>query len=345
MTESLWAALRRTGDADDDALKALITCDGAQASSLWSAGEAVRRERYGNAIFTRGLIEFTNICRNNCLYCGLRAANHSVARYRLTADEILACADEGYALGFRTFVLQGGEDGYFDDDRLCAIVREIHRRYPTCAITLSVGERSRASYQRLHEAGASRYLLRHETASVDHYHKLHPPEMSLDRRMRCLWDLKEIGYQVGSGFMVGSPHQTLDNLVMDLRFLQKLQPDMIGIGPFIPQSETPFHAMAPGSLWRTVNLIAILRLMFPYALIPATTALGTIDPRGREMGIAAGANVVMPNLSPIRFRKLYAIYDNKLSIGGESAQCRADLARRMEAIGCTLSDDRGDVRR
>ena len=335
--------LYETRDLPDDALKLLIDLE--NSSDLFAYAVKRRKEYYGTAVFTRGLIEFTNYCKNNCYYCGLRASNCRVERYRLTLQEICDCADEGYDLGFRTFVLQGGEDPYFTDDKICEIVRSLIKKHPDCAVTLSIGEKSKESYQAYYDAGARRYLLRHETADENHYRQLHPESLSSEHRKQCLWDLKSIGYQVGSGFMVGSPWQTLDNLIADLRFLQSLQPDMIGIGPFIPQSDTPFGDKPQGSLQRTLNLLAILRLMFPYALIPSTTALGTIHPKGRELGLQAGANVVMPNLSPVKFRKLYSIYDNKICTGEESAQCRDCLSRRVENAGYHLVVDRGDVKR
>lgn len=330
-------------DLSDDALKTLI--DLQDRDELADYAMRRRREFYEDAVYTRGLIEFTNYCRNNCYYCGLRACNSKVCRYRLEPDEIYECAKEGYELGFRTFVLQGGEDPYFTDEKLCEIVRTLTSAHPDCAVTLSVGEREKDSYLKLYQAGARRFLLRHETADEDHYRILHPASLSLAHRKQCLWDLKSIGYQVGSGFMVGSPGQTLDHLVKDLRFLQQLQPDMIGIGPFLPQADTPFGDCQPGSLIRTLNLVSILRLMFPYALIPSTTALGTLTPKGRELGLLAGANVVMPNLSPVKYRKHYAIYDNKICTGDESAHCRQCLARRVESVGFRLVIDRGDVRR
>ena len=266
-------------------------------------------------------------------------------RYRLTKEEILSCCEEGYRLGFRTFVLQGGEDPYFTDDRVCDIVSEIHRRFADCAITLSIGEKSRESYQAYYEAGAERYLLRHETATEVHYGKLHPAEMSLANRKKCLFDLKEIGYQVGAGFMVDSPFQTTENLVADLRFLQELQPDMIGIGPYITHGETPFAQYPSGSLEKTLRMVSILRLLFPYALIPSTTALGTIHPEGRELGLKAGGNVVMPNLSPVSVRKKYDLYENKICTGEEAAQCRGCLEQRVARAGYRIVTDRGDVRR
>lgn len=300
---------------------------------LFCAADTKRREIYEDQVYIRGLIEFTNYCRNNCYYCGIRRDNQNTVRYRLSKDEILSCCEDGYRLGFRTYVLQGGEDSYYTDDRICDIVSAIRSHFPDCAITLSIGEKSRQSYQAFFDAGANRYLLRHETSNEQHYKKLHPDSMSLNNRKRCLYDLKEIGYQVGSGFMVGSPYQTTENLIEDLRFLQKLQPEMIGIGPYVSHSDTPFSSFGNGSVALTLRLIAILRLMFPYALIPSTTALGTLHPQGRELGLKAGANVVMPNLSPVSVRKLYELYDGKICTGEESAQCRSCLERRVDSAG------------
>ena len=304
-----------------------------------------RQNVYGNKVFIRGLIEISNICKNDCYYCGIRKSNGLCDRYRISANEIVECCKEGYDLGFRTFVLQGGEDPYFTDEMICEIVRQIKKRYPDCAVTLSLGEKPRESYEKYHEAGADRYLLRHETADAEHYAKLHPGDMSLENRKRCLYDLKEIGFQVGSGFMVGSPYQTTENLIADLRFLQRLQPDMIGIGPYITHKDTPFKDQQGGSLELSLRMLSILRLMFPYALLPSTTALGTIDPMGRELGLKAGGNVVMPNLSPTDVRKKYAIYDNKICTGEESAQCRRCLEMRIESAGYRAVTDRGDVKR
>ncbi len=320
---------------------------------LFAEADRIRRENYGDAVYLRGLIEFTNYCKNNCYYCGIRAGNTRLDRYRLDQETILECCRTGYALGFRTFVLQGGEDPFFTDDRLCGIVSEIHGRYPDCAITLSVGERSRESYQRLFNAGARRYLLRHEAASADLYRTLHPAEMILANRKRCLYDLKEIGYQVGAGLMVGAPGQTLEHLIEDLHFLQRLQPDMIGIGPYLRHADTPLGrssaSCAQGleksqKLQLTLRLLAVLRIMFPYALIPATTALGTIEHNGRELGLKAGANVVMPNLSPVDVREQYELYDNKICTGEESAQCRSCLELRVMSAGYRIVTDIGDVK-
>ncbi|MBO4844698.1 MAG: [FeFe] hydrogenase H-cluster radical SAM maturase HydE [Lachnospiraceae bacterium] len=304
-----------------------------------------RKAVFKDEIYTRGLIEISSICKNNCLYCGIRRDNTLAERYRLTKDEILSCAAEGYELGFRTFVLQGGEDPFFSDDVLCDIVTALKSQHPDCAVTLSMGEKSRESYKALYDAGADRYLLRHETADSEHYALLHPKEMSFKNRMRCLDDLKSIGYQVGCGFMVGSPYQTPKTLAKDLYFIQQFKPDMCGIGPFIPHHNTPFRDETQGSLELTLFLLSVIRLMLPEVLLPATTALGTIDPKGREKGIMAGANVVMPNLSPVAVRKKYELYDNKICTGDESAQCRDCLDKRMEMIGCRLAVDRGDAPR
>lgn len=312
---------------------------------LKEAAVKLRKEIYGNSVFIRGLIEISNICKNDCLYCGIRKSNRNCDRYRLSREDILLCADEGYTLGFRTFVMQGGEDPYFTDDVLEDLVREIKRRHPDCAVTLSMGERSRESYERLYAAGADRYLLRHETADPVHYGKLHPAEMSYEHRMRCLTELKEIGYQVGCGMMVGSPFQTVRNLAQDLKFIETFKPDMCGIGPFIPHKDTPFKDEPAGTMELTCFLLSVIRLIHPPVLLPATTALGTIHPLGREKGIQAGANVVMPNLSPVSVRKKYELYDNKICTGDESAQCRGCLNLRMESIGYELVTDRGDIRK
>lgn len=298
---------------------------------------------YGNRIYTRGLIEFSNYCKNDCYYCGIRRSNDCVKRYRLSKDDIMECCTTGYKLGFRTFVLQGGEDPWFNDDRMCRIVGHIRRTYPDCAITLSLGERNIESYKRLYNAGANRYLLRHETADFSHYHTLHPEALSPETRQSCLYNLKAIGYQVGTGMMVGSPGQTAEHLTEDLLFMKALEPSMVGIGPFIPQKDTPFGNERPGTVEQTLFLIGLIRLMLPNALIPATTALGTIDPIGREKGVLAGANVVMPNLSPLSVRKKYALYDNKICTGDEAAECRSCLQKRIHRIGYDLAVDRGDA--
>jgi biotin synthase len=312
---------------------------------LFEEADKVRQENYGKDVYIRGLIEFTNYCKNNCYYCGIRCGNQNAARYRLSKEEILQCCSDGYKLGFRTFVLQGGEDNYFTDNIIADIVYTIKNKYPDCAITLSIGEKSKESYQLFYNNGAKRYLLRHETADNNHYSKLHPQCMSLENRKKCLFNLKEIGYQVGSGFMVGSPFQTTENLISDLRFLQELQPDMIGIGPYLTHKQTPFKDFENGSLELTLRLIAVLRLMFPYSLIPATTALGTIHPQGREMGLKAGANVVMPNLSPVKNRKMYELYENKICTGEESAQCRHCLEMRVKSVGYNIVTNIGDVKK
>ena len=344
MKDKLVEKLREDRDLSDSQLKALIESDEHDAA-LMKAADEVRRAHYGDRVYLRGLIEISSYCKNNCLYCGLRAGNRNAERYRLSEEQILSCCEEGHELGYRTFVLQGGEDPYFTDEMICEIVRQIKKRYPDCAVTLSLGEKPRESYEKYHEAGADRYLLRHETADAEHYAKLHPGDMSLENRKRCLYDLKEIGFQVGSGFMVGSPYQTTENLIADLRFLQRLQPDMIGIGPYITHKDTPFKDQQGGSLELSLRMLSILRLMFPYALLPSTTALGTIDPMGRELGLKAGGNVVMPNLSPTDVREKYAIYDNKICTGEESAQCRRCLEMRIESAGYRAVTDRGDVKR
>ena len=297
---------------------------------------------FDNKVYTRGLIEFTSWCRNDCYYCGIRRSNQNAERYRLTEEQILDCCKEGYRLGFRTFVLQGGEDGYYTDERIVSIVSKIHVEYPDCAITLSIGEREEESYRRFFAAGATRYLLRHETADREHYRKLHPEEMSFDHRIECLYTLKKIGFQTGCGFMVGSPGQTPETLAQDMMLIAKLHPQMVGIGPFIPHKDTSFWQEPAGALELTLFLLSLIRIMEKNVLLPATTALGTIAPNGRELGILAGANVVMPNLSPVAVRKKYALYDNKICTGEEAAECRGCLAGRMQRIGYRIVSDRGD---
>ena len=307
-------------------------------------GNKVRQQIYGNAIYVRGLVEFTNYCKNDCYYCGIRRSNKNAQRYRLTEEDILLCCQQGYELGFRTFVLQGGEDGYYTDERLLSIIHKIKAEYPDCALTLSIGEKSEESYRDYREAGVDRYLLRHETADEEHYGKLHPSSMSCEHRKNCLRTLKKLGFQTGAGFMVGAPYQTVENLADDFLFLKELDPEMVGIGPFIPHQDTPFHGEKSGTLEDTLFYLALLRLMLPHALLPATTALGTIHPKGREMGVLSGANVVMPNLSPVSVRKKYMLYDGKICTGDEAAECRYCLSRRMEQIDCQIVSDRGDYK-
>ena len=335
--------LAKNSDLTDSELKLLI--DNISDEDLDYLNKVARKkadEIYGKQVFVRGLIEFTNYCKNNCYYCGIRAENKNVERYRLSKEQIFECCEQGYKLGFRTFVLQGGEDGFYSDDLLCEIVKTIREKYPDCAITLSIGERDEESYKRLFEAGANRYLLRHETADKQHYQRLHPENMSFDNRIKCLETLKKIGYQTGCGFMVGSPYQTTDCLVKDLRFIKNFQPAMVGIGPYLSHKDTPFCDFENGSVRKTLILLSIIRLMNPSVLLPATTALGTAKSDGREKGILAGANVVMPNLSPVSVRKKYSLYDNKICTGEESAQCRVCLSNRMKSIGYEIVTSRGD---
>lgn len=336
--------LINTQDTTDIELKTLLTSDISE-EPLAAAADKVRRNNYGTDVYIRGLIEFTNYCKNNCYYCGIRSGNLKLERYRLSEEEILACCKEGYHLGFRTFVLQGGEDPTYSDEIICRIVEKIKNNYPDCAVTLSLGEKSYTSYKHYYLAGADRYLLRHEAANNELYGRLHPTEMSLVNRKKCLYNLKEIGYQVGAGIMVGAPYQTIDHLIEDLRFMQELSPDMIGIGPYMVHHDTPFKDMPNGSLSLTLKLLSIIRLMFPYVLLPATTALGTIHPNGREMGLKAGANVIMPNLSPSGVRELYSLYENKICTGEEAAECRKCLEYRVLKTGYNIVTDKGDVKR
>lgn len=312
------------------------------AEYLFALAQEERHAHYGHDVYLRGLIEFTNYCRNDCLYCGIRKSNSLANRYRLSEEEILACCHTGHELGFRTFVLQGGEDAFYTDERIVRLIGRIKSQYPDCALTLSIGEKSRESYRQYFEAGADRYLLRHETSNDAHYSRLHPPSLTAAARKECLWNLKEIGYQVGTGFMVGSPYQTAEHLAEDMLFIRELNPHMVGIGPFIVHRDTPFADQTSGTLELTLFMLGLIRLMLPKVLLPATTALGTIDPNGRELGILSGANVVMPNLSPAGVRKDYSLYDNKICTGDEAAECRSHLERRMKAIGYQIVTARGD---
>jgi len=341
--EHLVTKLSSDRSLSDDELAAILESDSCD-NILAKAADSVRREIYGTDVYIRGLIEFTNHCKNNCFYCGIRRDNSGLSRYRLRSEEILSCCDTGYELGFRTFVMQGGEDPFYSDDEMCKIIHSIKNKHPDCAMTLSIGEKPYKSYKMYFDAGADRYLLRHETADLEHYGQLHPQCMSLENRKECLMNLKSIGFQTGSGFMVGSPYQRTEFLIKDIKFLSELKPEMIGIGPYITHQNTPFKDFKSGSLELTLRLISILRLMFPYALIPATTALGSIAPNGRELGLKAGANVVMPNLSPVAVRKQYALYDNKICTGEEAAECRGCLENRVKNAGYQIVIARGDAK-
>ncbi len=312
---------------------------------LFSQAVELQKKYYGNNIYIRGLIEVSSYCKNNCYYCGIRAGNKNAKRYRITKEQILQCCEYGYKVGFRTFVLQGGEDVYFNTDVVVDLVSTIRNKYPDCAITLSLGEYSYSDYKKMFDAGATRYLLRHETADKNHYSKLHPNSMLLQKRMECIFALKEIGYQAGTGFMVGSPYQTPNNLAKDLLFIRKLEPSMVGIGPFIPHHETPFAKEKKGTLELTLFMLGLLRVMLPNLLLPATTALGSIVEGGREQGVLAGANVIMPNLSPTDVREKYMIYDNKLISGAETAENLEELKRSMGKIGYNIVIDRGDAKK
>ena len=336
--------LKINKNLSNEQFKLLLETD-TYKDDLFKQADIVRKQVYGKDVYIRGLIEFTNYCKNGCYYCGINCTNKNIQRYRLTKDEILQCCKNGYALGYRTFVLQGGEDSFFTDDLICDIVSTIRKNYKDCAITLSIGEKSKESYIAYFKAGAKRYLLRHETANETHYKKLHPENLSLKSRKQCLYNLKEIGYQIGSGFMVGSPYQTIENIIEDFRFLQGIKPDMIGIGPFIPAQKTKFANFKHGKLNLTLKIISILRLLFPYALIPATTALGTIDKNGRELGLKSGANVVMPNLSPIKYRRLYYLYSNKICTNEEAVECRGCLEKRVVLAGYNIVVDIGNVKK
>lgn len=322
----------------------LLNRDDECAELLAKRARAAREAVYGRDIFIRGLIEISNHCKNDCFYCGIRRGNKECQRYRLGKEEILACCREGYELGFRTFVLQGGEDAFYTDAFLCELIKEIKAEYPDCAVTLSLGERGKISFRKLYDAGADRYLLRHETADEEHYASLHPAELTLQNRLQALKDLKEIGFQTGCGFMVGSPGQTVASLAKDLKWIEEFQPQMCGIGPFIPHHATQYAKEEPGSVELTCFLLSVIRLIKPNVLLPATTALATLDAKGAEKGMLAGANVIMPNLSPMEAKQKYELYNNKAYKGSEAAKNLDELKARMENIGYRVVTDRGDVR-
>ncbi len=337
--------LADNGILSKDELISLLECDDIQTNEyLRECAVKKRKEVFSNHVYTRGLIEISNICKNDCYYCGIRKSNKNCSRYRLKKDDILTCCETGYALGFRTFVLQGGEDGYYTDEIMCDIVSSIKNLYPDCAVTLSLGEKTKENYKRLYDAGADRYLLRHETADSEHYSKLHPSELTLSNRIECLKNLKEIGFQTGCGFMVGSPHQTIQNIADDLLFIANFKPQMVGVGPFIPHKDTPFRNEKAGDANLTCKILSIIRLMLPNVLLPATTALGSLENDGREKGILWGANVVMPNLSPENVRDKYMLYNNKLSSGAEAAESLTLLKESMKKIGYEIVVSRGDYK-
>lgn len=302
----------------------------------------IKEETFGKYVYIRGLIEFTNYCKNDCYYCGIRCSNKKAQRYRLSFEDILASCDMGEQLGIQTYVLQGGEDPFFTDEKLIEIVQKIKEKYPHKAITLSVGERTDESYLKLKKNGVDRYLLRHETATKSHYEQLHPGNLTLENRLECLRKLKQAGFQTGAGFMVGSPFQNDEHLANDLLLLKELQPEMVGIGPFIHHNDTPFKDFSDGSVRKTVLMVALTRLLLPKALIPSTTALASLNQDGRKMALLSGANVVMPNLTPAGNRKKYLLYQNKISAGEETAECFHQLKEEIESIGLKMDLFRGD---
>ncbi len=325
----------------EELLDLLNGLDDESTAYLHEKADKKRREHYGDRVFMRGLIEFTNYCKNDCNYCGIRRSNKNAERYRLDKELIMACCKQGHELGYRTFVLQGGEDPFYKDEDIIDIVKSIKEKHPDCAVTLSIGEKSKESYAKYKEAGADRYLLRHETNSRHLYEALHP-DMSYDERIRCLKDIKEVGFQVGAGFMVGLPNQTNEDFVNDLTFLKELNPHMVGIGPFIPQKDTPLKDEKSGTVEMTCTLLSVVRLLLPKVLLPATTALGSLDNKGREKGLKAGGNVVMPNLSPTNVRDKYLLYDGKICTGDEAAHCRGCIERRINFAGYQVDMSRGD---
>jgi len=342
-TKDLVDKLREEHSLTKDEYRCLLTCDDRrQTEYLHETARAVACKRFGNKVFVRGLVEFSNVCKNNCLYCGIRQANKDVRRYAMSSEEVIATCRSGYEQGFRTFVLQSGDAGDGRDEWLAALVAELHRLFPDCAITLSVGEKRRETYEKFFANGATRYLLRHETYDEEHYSRLHPDGMTIGSRLECLHWLKEIGFQTGTGIMVGSPFQTVENIIDDIVFIHDFHPEMIGLGPFVPHHATPFAQCEAGSADLTLRLYSVFRLMFPDALIPATTALQTLSADGHQKGILAGANVIMPNLTPRRYRADYSLYDDKASYGSEAAEGIERLKSELSAIGYEIDFAKGD---
>ena len=344
--KQLLLQLQKEQDLPDSQLKQLLETFSSEDLKYASLlAREVKIEHYSNKIYLRGIVEFSNICKNNCYYCGLRRDNKNIARYQLNSEQIVSCCKNGYKLGLRTFVLQGGENYIYDQGKLTSIIKEIKKEMPDCAVTLGVGEKSRELYQQWFDSGADRYLLRHETINPVHYSKLHPSDQVLENRVRCLNDLKDIGYQTGAGMMVGSPYQTFDNLVEDLRFLKDFNPEMVGLGPFIPHSQTPFANEATGSYQLSLLLLAIVRMMLVKVLLPATTALETVNPEGRKLGLLSGCNVIMPNISPMKNRKSYKLYNGMAEIDDNAEEKIRQIKTMVESIGDRIVIDRGDYKR
>ncbi|MGL5122975.1 MAG: [FeFe] hydrogenase H-cluster radical SAM maturase HydE [Fusobacteriaceae bacterium] len=327
--------------SDEELLTLLNNLDEDNKKYLFEKSYMTRAKFYGNTVFLRGLIEISNYCKKDCMYCGIRNSNKKSKRYRLSEEELINCCIKGYDLGYRTFVIQGGEDSYFTDEILCRVIKRIKNSYNDCAITLSLGERSKESYKKLYEAGADRYLLRHETATKKIYESVHP-NMSFENRRKCLRDLKEIGFQTGAGFLVGLPNQTNEDFIKDLRFIKELEPEMVGIGPFIPQKDTPMGHLDSGDVKKVIIMLSIVRLLLPEVLLPATTALGTLDPTGREKGFKVGANVIMPNLSPFENRDKYSLYDGKKFVQDEAAEELKNIIKKIDSTGFKAVMTRGD---
>jgi biotin synthase len=310
------------------------------AAELFAMADDIRKRYFKDEVHIRGIIEFSNYCMKNCFYCGLRRDNKTIERYRISEDEIIDTALKAGELGYKTILLQSGEDGGYTIEGLCAIIKRI-RSNLDCAITLSLGEKSFDEYRSLRDAGADRYLLRFETSDRGLFNKL-KPDSSYENRLDCIKNLKKLGFQVGSGFMVGLPGQTYEILADDILLLRELDLDMIGIGPFLSHHNTPLGNSASGTLDLTLRALAIIRILMPDVHIPATTAMGTVEKGGREKALQCGANVIMPNVTPIKYRKYYEIYPNKICIDDAPSDCRACIEGMLKSLGRAAATNKGD---
>lgn len=305
---------------------------------LFSLADKIRHDNVGDGVHLRGLIEFSNICKRSCKYCGLRAADKFIDRYRISSDEIVSYAEHAVKTGYKTIVLQSGEDEYFTTDRICEIISRIKKL--GAALTLSIGERSFEDYKAFKESGADRYLIRIETTDRNLYKKMHP-HMDFDNRLRCLKDLKTLGYEVGTGCLVGLPEQSIDSLADDILFFKEIDADMVGIGPFIPHPHTPLKDASNGSFILALKVMALTRILLPDINIPATTAMETLNPNGRIIALKSGANVVMPNVTTTEYRAKYEIYPNKICINENPDKCRECISAKIKSIGRTVSTSYG----
>jgi biotin synthase len=340
MSSAVTEILNSPDEIGKEEICRLLLSEGADRDLLFSCADHTRELHVGNDVHLRGIIEFSNYCVKNCLYCGLRRDNVALERYRMTPEEIMEAAAAGVEAGLKTIVLQSGEDPDFSADVLARLIGSLKDEHDI-AVTMSVGDRNRDEYALMREAGADRYLLKHETADPELFSRLRPGT-TLDGRIRRLMWLKELGFQVGSGGMIGLPWQTVDTIADDILLLRRLDVEMAGFGPFIPHGGTPLAGCAGGSVDMTLKTLAVARVMLPFTHFPATTALGSIDPEGRQRALKCGANVVMPNITPVRYKRLYEIYPNKICVSEEGPiQCLPCITGIIRQSGRSVATDHG----